>query len=238
VAVKIVAILANFPIGRRRIIAGREFTKKDGQLSLGPWIRPVADLNQADLDLNGSLLNDRTQPVILDLVQISFAHQQNDPYRPENCCVQKATPWKRLSSLQAKFMRILTEKPDTLWLEENSPTDRVSDLFLNSMQKMQSVYLIRPQQFHLVCCREDNPLKFDHQYPHRAVLRYNNSEYDLPISDPVIEEKYFSGIADGENTGTTIELKRGSNCLICVALTSTSQGSHQKVVTTVIEPEY
>ncbi len=141
-AAQIIAILANSPVGGRRIVAGSEFTKKDGQLSLGPWIRPVADLNAADLDLNDSLVTDRAQPSILDLVQISFAHQRNDPYRPENCCAQRANPWKRLASLQAKYMRILTEKPDTLWLEENSPSDRVSDLFLNSMQKMQSVYLI------------------------------------------------------------------------------------------------
>lgn len=234
-AVKIVAILANSHIGRRRIVAGREFTKKDGQLSLGSWIRPVGDLNQADLDLNDSLLVDRRQPSILDLVQISFVQRQNDPYRPENWCIQKAAPWKRLSSLPTKFMRILRQRPENLWLEQNSPNDRVSDLFLNSMQEIQSVYLIQPQQFHLECCQEDNPLKFDHQYPHRAVFRYNNDEYDLPISDPLIEDRYFSGIAKRENAATAVELRNSSNCLLCVALTSTAQGSHQKVVTTVIE---
>jgi hypothetical protein len=234
-ASKIILVLANSILGTRRIVAGREFIKKDGSMSVGQWFRPVTDQHQKEIGPNECKLTDSSYLTVLDIVQVPVSQKLNDPYQPESWCITNGTPWKKLSTLAAKYLRNFKEKPDSLWLEENSPTDKVSDLYLNSMSQIQSAYLVKPQMFHLELFSEDDPFERGDKKQIRAVFEYNNHEYDIALNDPVIEQKYctrFPGVQDGKKI---IELDGGSSCLLCVCLTQGSQDSHSKLVTSVIE---
>jgi len=234
-ASKIILILANFILGTRRIIAGREFINNNGKMSVGHWFRPVTDQHQKEIGPNECKLIDNNFPMILDIVQIPVSQKLNDPYQPESWIITNGTRWKKLSTLAAKYVRNFKENPDSLWLEKNSPTDRVSDLFLNSMGRIQSVYLVKPQTFHLELYSEDNSFEPGIQEHARAVFEYNDQKYDIAINDPVIIEKYCTRFPSTQEGKKIVELNRGSNCLLCVCLAQRSQDAHTKLVTSVIE---
>ncbi len=103
------------------------------------------------------------------------------------------------------------------------------------MVRVQSLYLVKPQMFHLELYSEKNPFEPGIQEHARAVFEYNNQKYDIAMNDPAIIEKYctrFPSIQEGKKI---VELNRGSNCLLCVCLAQRSQDAHTKLVTSLIE---
>lgn len=232
---KIIAVLANSVFGRERLIAGREFYKKDGKLSVGPWVRPVSDMELGSVGLHDIKLEDKTQPKILDLVQISLEQKSLNAHRPECWSVKKGTPWKRLSSLVPKHAKVFRERPDDLWLEHNSAVDRVSAFYLNSMENVHSACLIKPETFRMESVAGNNPLEPGIQVHQKAIFRYNKQLYELSLHDPIIEEKYHTKALTLRDETKTVELDCGSNCLLSITLINISQDYYRKVVTSVIE---
>jgi hypothetical protein len=70
----------------------------------------------------------------------------------------------------------------------------------------------------------------------RGKFIYNGIKYDLAITDPEIDRKYFRPfpIIDDEIKQITLDPNK---CLLCISLAPEFNGYHYKLVATVIEHE-
>jgi hypothetical protein len=81
---------------------------------------------------------------------------------------------------------------------------------------------------------EFNEYKGYNQKKRRGKIWYKGLLYNLSITDPEMDSKYFFPFPGIDEGVKEIELN-ADGCLICVSLTPEFQGYHYKVISKVIE---
>lgn len=234
--VKRIVILANSIKNQNRCIAGRELWFSRGVHRLGPWVRPVTAVGKGEIAMDQSALPDGSQPAIMDIIDVPVLEHANDPTQPENWRLATDKPWRRVTTVPAVPLQLLREEPANLWIEFNQDTDRISAAAVAAGGISASLFLIQPRKFRLVARIErDGPYGKEHRR-RRAVFEFGRERYNLSVTDPTVDARYFDPFPTLKEGPRKIELPCGDNCLLCVSRTPVyDDGCHYKVVATVIE---
>ena len=110
---------------------------------------------------------------------------------------------------------------------------------LRSLSPFQSLYLIRPANLRLRIWHEAQDETRGHpRKQRRALFAYAGREYDLPITDPTMDSRYFQPFPELGEQPREIACKSPAHCLLVVSLARPfKDGFHYKVVATVLEYE-
>lgn len=109
--------------------------------------------------------------------------------------------------------------------------DRVTHQYLLSRKNHQSIYLIRPENFHFFIAVSSWDGVDKKRV--RGIFNYNRQAYDFSMTDPLVRIKYFPDF--GKVPSGKVDLVKNDDLIICVSLTPEFNGYHYKVVATVIE---
>jgi len=232
---KEIVILAKSIKRGQYCIAGREIIRKNSEVLLGDWVRPISNHDEGAVSSSEARLLDGNLPECLDIVEIDVVENVKDPTQPENWIISTGT-WEKRGAVTKKnqFCNVCTEEPCVLWESSSGKNDRITtdDFLLNNHDF--SICMIKPEKFVVQIYTEYNQFQGYDQKKRRGKILYHGTEYDLAITDPDIDKKYFQpfpGINDG-----VIEFEFiPETYVICVSLTPEFNGYHYKVIATVIE---
>lgn len=230
-----ILILASSIRRGQRCFAGREVDYVNNEWQIGSWIRPVSTHGEGEVPLSASLCSDGTQPSVLDIVTITLATRQECTYQPENYIIDISMPWKKRSSYRTDLSHLI-ENPSSLWDQPQTRSDRIHVDYLNPEPGYQSLYLIRPDNLYFCIWTELNQYTGAPRKRRRALFTYAGSQYNLPITDPTMDQRYFTPFPSLENESRKIKPANPQRCLLVVSLGAPfTDGFHYKLVPAVID---
>jgi len=231
-------VLANSIRRGCRCIAGREMLQRDGKWFYGQWIRPVSPQGEGEVRTQESMCSDGTQPAVLDVVEVTVTSNQGCAHQPENFLIDTSCRWQKLGTIPGGGLLAVEETPAHLWLQPGGGrTDRIhSEMALGSLKPFQSLYLIRPTNLLFRIWEAVDDFRGGPRKQRRAVFAYAGTEYDLPITDPTMDTRYFQPFPALNQPPREIAPNSPANCLLVVSLAAPfTDGYHYKVVATVLE---
>lgn len=218
-------------------IAGRELTGHEGQWFWGSWIRPVSQHGEGEVSTQECLCTDGTLPVSLDMVEITLLSKQDCPSQPENYIIDTSVRWRKIGTITPASLAVIEEKPPSLWAQPGTRSDRIhSSQAVGSLVPFQSLYLIRPDNLLFRIWEDMDEFKGKPRKHRRAIFNYGNVDYNLAITDPTMDSRYFRPFPALNQPHRDIVPKTPANCLLVVSLAAPfTDGYHYKVVATVLE---
>lgn len=230
-------VLANSIRSGLRCIAGREMVQKDGAWFYGSWIRPVSQQGEGGLHTQESQCADGSQPAILDIVDVTLTGKQDSPHQPENYLIAPSCRWQKIGAIPAKHVAALEERPTHLWLQLGGRIDRIyPSMAVGSLNSFQSLYLIRPMNLQFRIWEAQDDFRGGPHKHRRAIFSYTGTEYNLSITDPTMDERYFDPFPAFNQPARDLVPRNPANCLLVISLAAPfKDGYHYKVVATVLE---
>lgn len=230
-------VLANSIRRGCRCIGGREMFQKDGKWFYGPWIRPVSQQGEGEVRTQESTCADGTQPAVLDVVEVTLTAKQDCAHQPENYLIASSCRWQKNGTIPANSLGAIEEKPAHLWLQPGGRTDRIhSQMAVASLNPFQSLYLVRPVNLRFRIWEAMDDFRGGPRKQRRAFFTYAGTEYNLPITDPTMETRYFHPFPALNQPPREIAPTSPANCFLVVSLAAPfTDGYHYKVVATVLE---
>lgn len=217
-------------------IAGREIIRNGSKLQLGPWIRPVSEHDEGAVSNLEIMLEGGGLPQFLDIIEIEVKESVDNQTQPENWLIEKKK-WKKTGRIGiSSVFNHFIENPANLWVGAFYLPDRINtnEYIHNSYNT--SLYIIKPVTFVMEISTIFNDFQGREQKRRRGKFLYNGVNYDLAITDPEIDTKYFRpfpGIDDGIKQ-IAMDTEK---CLLCISLAPEFNGYHYKLIATVIENE-
>ena len=155
---------------------------------IGKWIRPVSNHENGELPIQETRCEDGSAPRLLDVIRIPPARYNPDSYQTENYLVDDG-PWIRKGSYPFPDLRRLCDPVDSLWANGHHSHEGLNDrmpveMVLETIRS--SLLYIRPEQASITVEEGTNLLKRI-----RAGFQFAGEEYRLPVTDPVIENRFF-----------------------------------------------
>lgn len=206
----------------------------DGKWRLSKnWIRPLSHREGGEINSIESRLSNNRQPRILDLVEVPLQAPARVEGQPEDWLIQQNSRWTYRGRFAPDVLARLLEEPENLWLEFPHRSDRVSPDFLRQ-HGLPSLYLIQCSALRLFITEFVNDLGQTLK-KRRARFRHNGANYDLALTDPEMQWRYFPDFPH-TNAG---EIAGGPDpdSILCVSLAPEFKGRHYKLVAGVIEKE-
>ncbi|MFO7535842.1 MAG: hypothetical protein R6X19_09215 [Kiritimatiellia bacterium] len=234
---KVFATLANSVRRGGHCIAGREITDRDGKKFWGPWIRPVSQHGEGEVSSHGCLCDDGVPPAVLDIVEVSLSAKQESAHQPENYFIDASVRWRKVGQILPTWLPAIEDKPAHLWIQSGISTDRIhSSQVVASLTPFQSLYLIRPVNLRFRIWEDMYGAGGGSHKHRRAIFNFGNIEYNLAITDPTMDQRYFQSFPDLDQPTKEIFPRSPSNCLLGISLAAPfTDGYHCKVVATILE---
>lgn len=179
---KRIVCLANSRKMQGRCIAGRELV--DGRL--GAWVRPVSNRAHEEVSADERCYQDKTEPQILDIIDIPLIRSWPKPHQPENWLLDHSTRWKKVGHFGNATLASSTETDTPLWINGHNtsnghnnrfPVDQLED----SGRSLRLIYVSGLRLFVHVPSRS-------HRSRVEASFHFNRSYYTLRVTDPSIED--------------------------------------------------
>lgn len=163
--------LANSRKLQGRCVAG---LRTDGQ----GWIRPVAAVPMGTLHPGHYMLQNVTQPLLMDVIRVSYCCRQAEPHQPENWLID-GTGWQLVfRPAPTEYDAVLRDSLDTGPGLLGNRGNRVDYATLAAMTAA-SLALVIPEQL-----QWNVTTNFQGQRRTKARFRLSGAVYDLPITDP------------------------------------------------------
>jgi len=148
------------------------------RLDNGRWIRPVSDLSDGTLYPRHYILNDRSSPQLLDVIEIGFEGPKPGPHQSENWLIDR-TRWRlvrRPASRQeaAMMWSHVTQGPALF----GNCEDRVPE----GANVSHSLTLVRVQNLRW------RITSYGEKRKTRALFRLRGAPYNLAITDNIVEQ--------------------------------------------------
>ena len=233
---KEIVILAKSVKRGHYCIAGREIIRKNSELYIGEWCRLVSSHDEGAISAQEARLVEGGFPNFLDIIEFEVKKNVQDPTQPENWLITPNS-WKKIGSItKISVFNVCLEKFDTLWGSSCGKTDRITTADYLQNYHSSSICIVKPEKFIMELYTEYNPFQGYNQKKRRGKIWYKGVLYNLAITDPEIDKKYFRPFPSIDEGVKRIELNP-ENCLLCISLTPEFQGYHYKVIATVIENE-
>ena len=216
---KRIICLANSRKLSGRCIAGREISGS----RVGDWIRPVSGRVNEEISLYDRRLEDGSEPVLLDVLEIPMTEHRPHACQVENHLIADEYYWTKVDEFPRSSLRSLCEAPPTLWINgyrsysginDRIPEDEAANL-------TSSLVLIEPDQ--LVLCVERGLRKLQV----RAAFSFRRRTYNLTVTDPDIERNF---LRQGEG-----RYKYDRPAVACVSIGEPFEGYRYKLVASIID---
>ena len=143
------------------------------------WIRPVAAVPLGTLHPGHYMLQDVTQPLLMDVISVSYHGGQAEPHQPENWLID-STGWRLVfRPAPAEYDAILRGSLETGPGLLGNESNRVDYATLAAMPGAASLALVVPEDLQWNVTTD-----FRGQRRTKARFRLAGAAYDLPITDP------------------------------------------------------
>jgi len=218
-------------------VAGREIIRHGNQLQLGPWIRPVTDHNNGAVSTSEMVLENGGMPEFLDVLEIEVSGNANNPTQPENWRLRTDKKWKKTGKIELKSVfDDFIERPLNLWKGDWCQPDRIDTAGYLDNGFNASICIIKPAFFVMKIFTTYNEFEGRMQKRRRGIFSYNGVTYNLAITDPNMDKKYFRPFPRNNDGVKQITLNP-EKCLLCISLAPEFKGYHYKLIAKVIEGE-
>lgn len=173
-------------------IAGKEISNKG---TTGGWIRPVSSRSSESILFTECECKDKTQPYLLDIVEIPFKKHKPNCFQCENYLIDDANKWSMSGTYDIKQLHKICDYPTNLWDIGDSRSsyyglrDRVQDNKTSEIKD--SLYLITPEELTISVDTEGEEFGNPRRKV-RVIFIYNESDYIFSLTDKYLEQKYFS----------------------------------------------
>ncbi|MCG9753822.1 hypothetical protein L1D40_01120 [Shewanella insulae] len=198
-----IIVLANSVKHRKHCVAGK-------CVRTGRWIRPVSNADGAELSNEQARYQNPfgifgVKP--LQKIKMGFSQHVPLSHQPENYLID-GNLWQQNYSIGQAELASHLDTPDDLWGQGN----RVQHCLITMGQYniAQSLYLVQVDNLNLYTT---------HDGKRRALFDYNESQYDLAVTDPKFDN--------------ILEEEREVNGILCISLGEEYQGYCYKLVATI-----
>ena len=215
---KTIVCFANSRKTLGRCIAGREWNDD----TPGAWIRPVSARSSHEVSLDECRYQDGRDPSPLDILSIPFLSHQPTSHQPENHLVDPNYYWESNRRLPWQQVYNCVDSPQSLWGTGGSSYEFVNNRVPETAVVTESLYLVRVVELRIIVGPKSA------EYPKRILrgeFQYNNQNYRMSITDPVVESQYLA-TKDG--------CYAISNPVLCVSLGDAYQGFYYKLIAAVL----
>ena len=210
--------MSNVDQSLRRIICLANSRKPDGrciagklyfQGKFGTWLRPISTREGEELSEAERLVGPKTEPAMLDILEFSIIAAKPSHHQTENWIINPKVKMQKVGSISPKDLILGIDRPINLWIVGSSskrgkndfvPEDRIEEV-------TDSLFLINPTSFVIHVLTDDFMGRQSRQV--RGEFSHYGAEYNLKITDPVVEAKYLAkgdGIYKIQNAMLTISL--------------------------------
>jgi hypothetical protein len=183
-SVRRIVCLANSRKTEGRCVAGKVYAEG----KIGSWVRPISNRDGEELSEAERQISNGVEPALLDILEFAISAHKPSPHQPENFLINPQYKFKRVGSLNIDEIFKVADKPTNLWvmgyqsktfgINDLVPPDRISEV-------KNSLYLINPHTFAIQVVKGFNKLEI------RGLFTYLGAEYNLKITDPVVEENFI-----------------------------------------------
>jgi hypothetical protein len=192
----------------------------------GGWVRPVSGRPEGELEPRHYLLDDGSEPGLLDVVRVGLANPQPSAHQPENWRIDGAR-WK------------LMERPAS---PAHAPAVAASvlrgaRLFGHVGRSIPySDFLQRPAEGSLAIVE---PFDVTWRVGTKARVQfaiggaYCHAYYDLPLTDPAWLNR-VKALGPGDHSSLALGIPPGRNVLLTISLSEPLEGSCYKLVAGVV----
>jgi hypothetical protein len=222
-----IVCLANSRKPDGRCVAGKLYA----QGKFGAWLRPISIREGEELSEQERLTSKGLEPVLLDVLEFTISKHKPSSHQPENFVINPQHKFKQVGRISAQELLKVIDRPTNLWImgyqsktfgkNDLVPPTRISEV-------SNSLYLINPHSFTIQVVQGTYSLQV------RGHFTYLGAEYNLRITDPVVEEKFIpKGVGEYkiEDVLLTISL---AEKLFTVASNPSSSG-YYKLIAGVID---
>ena len=220
-----------------RCIAGRrvEFVEEK-IVTLGDWVRPVANdgTGKGALTVDMYTYEDGSEAKVLDIVNVPVIKAFPLDGQPENYAIDESKKWKKIDFLDAKCVRRNKDEIGSVWNDTTTNSYTVTPEYDVS----QSLCLIQPSNFMITLSNDYN--EHDEKYKRKIVANFDYSgisyasiSVTCPAVRRMLSKKYPS---EGEEA-VTLSLNKGDNYTLCMSLSPRfgREDLHYKLVATAFD---
>ena len=197
--------LANSRKPQGRCIAGKLYV----QGKFGKWFRPISAREGEELSETERFVERNSEPALLDILEFSIIQAKPSNHQTENWLINPRVRMQKIGNISPRDLMITVDKPINLWIVGSSskrgkndfvPEDRIEEV-------SDSLFLVNPTTFSIHVITDDFMGRVSRQV--RGEFTHYGAEYNLKITDPVLEAKYLAksdGIFKIQNVLLTISL--------------------------------
>ena len=179
-----IVCLANSRKPNGRCVAGKLYA----QGKFGTWLRPISIREGEELSGQERHISKGLEPALLDILEITISKHKPSGHQPENFTINPEYKFKKVGQVPADELIKVVDKPTNLWIMGyQSKTFGKNDLVPPNriLEVSNSLYLINPHTFTIQVVQGTNSLQV------RGQFSYLGADYNLRITDPVIEESFI-----------------------------------------------
>ena len=222
-----IVCLANSRKPDGRCVAGKLYA----QGKYGAWLRPISIREGEELSEQERQISKGIEPALLDVLEFAISKHKPSDHQPENYTINSQHRFKKVGQVPADELIKVVDRPTNLWImgyqsktfgkNDLVPPNRISEV-------SNSLYLINPHTFAIQVVQGTYSLQV------RGQFSYLGAEYNLRITDPIVEEKFIpkgAGQYKLDNVLLTISL---AEKLFTVASNPSSSG-YYKLIAGVID---
>jgi hypothetical protein len=179
-----IVCLANSRKPYGRCVAGKLYA----QGKFGAWLRPISVREGEELSEQERQISKGMEPALLDVLEFTIARHKPSAHQPENYTINSQHKFKKVGRVPAEELIKEVDEPTNLWImgyqsrtfgkNDLVPPNRILEVF-------NSLYLINPHIFTIQVVQGTDGLQV------RGQFSYLGAEYNLRITDPVMEEKFI-----------------------------------------------
>jgi hypothetical protein len=224
-----------------RCIAGRlvEYTS-DKNVTIGGWVRPVANDGTGKGALTDEMYSyeDGAEARILDIVEVPVIRSFPIDGQPENFAIDEAKKWKKIGSLSAGSIPIISEDVDSIWNDPQASSSIVTANYDQQGLVSQSLCLIKPINLLITLSNDYNEFKCAYKKKISASFDYLGVSYeDISITCPSTKWILTNQYPEEGQASKNIPLRKGDNYVLCMSLSPRFGGEnhHYKLVATIFD---
>lgn len=193
VVVKRLVCLANSRKLQGRCVAGRELIERNP----GGWIRPVSNREHEEVSRRERLYQDRSEPSLLDIVDIPFLEPRPKFHQRENWLLDSRWYWTKQGTFPHSSLGLLAESPGLLWINGHSTYNGLNDYVpvedIKGIHDSLKLIAVPSLQLHVY---KPGEAFGDMRRRVQADFSFNSADYSIWVTDSVIEPAYLAQ-ADG-----------------------------------------
>lgn len=228
-----ICVLANSIKFGGRCIAGKEVipaAKSNGYQLTQTWLRPLGQSARGELSYSEYICGNDI-PGVLDIVEIPFDRPSPVVGQPEDWSIHPNRKWIKHGSFATTVIPQLLDSPIGLWLEDPVHADRVSTSWLTS-HNSPSLALVAATNLQIFLQASTDFNSGKAILKRRCRFDYQGISYDLALTDPVMQSKYFPKFPACQAGPVTPGPSKSS--VVCVSLSPALNGMHYKLAAAIL----